>query len=222
MDIEICRHYAYERWRCDFYATTIGVSIVVFLGVLGNAGTLFTLSGRRLATATFVYYRAIACVDLCRCIFVFTYVLRVLVPFRRYYWTSWYEAHLMYFIIGTLGFISTTLAVLLCFRLCYCIVQSRRMKKMHTNANETKRIIYGVATASFLINLWLCFERQVRITSEDECAFPGDDGAVDRNESISVTSTVSDIARKKYALAPSEFSYAHSSLLKVSFVRASR
>lgn len=215
MDIENCRRYAYQRWQCDFYATAIGTSLVVFLGVLGNAATLFTLSGRRLTTATFVYYRAIACVDLCRCIFVFTYVLRVLVPFRRYYWTSWYEAHLMYFIIATLGFISTTLAVLLCFRLCYCIVQSRRLKKMHTNASETRLIIYGVAAASFFINIWLCFERQVGLTTEDECSVSLEDALDKYNETVSITTSVSN-GGKKYALEPSEFSYAYPSLLKVS------
>lgn len=155
---EFC-HSLFDRHRSiDYYATTIGIGLVIVFGVFGNAGTLLTLSGRRLTTATFVYYRAIAFTDLIRCAFVLSYVLRVVVPFRHYYGATWYEAHLMYFIINTLSFVSTSLAVTLCVRLCIGILQSRRLKKTKTNPKTTRIFVYLIVVVALVVNCCLCYE----------------------------------------------------------------
>lgn len=217
--IALCRQYGQKRWSIDFYATAIFASMVTIFGVFGNVATLLTLSGRRLTTATFVYYRTIAVVDLCRCLFVFTYVLRVLIPFRRYYWTTWYEAHFMYFAISTLGFISTSLAVFLCFRLCTGIVKSTRLKKTKTNPSETRKVIYCVLAAALFVNVWLCFEYDVEEMNEDECAM-GDEPTFDKNFHGNPTGNESHPHiqdAKKFALRPSQFNFDYSILLKVSF-----
>lgn len=155
---EFCHNLFVRHRSIDYYATTIGIGLVVVFGIFGNAGTLLTLSGRRLTTATFVYYRAIACTDLIRCFFVLSYVLRVVIPFRNYFGATWYEAHLMYFIINTLSFVSTSLAVTLCVRLCIGILQSRRLKKTKTNPKTTRIFVYLIVGVAIAINFCLCFE----------------------------------------------------------------
>lgn len=153
--------YQLEQKKIDFYVSTYGMGIVVILGFLGNCFVYLTLTNVRMAFSTCSYYRLIAASDFCLCLVLFTYILRTWIPFRKFYITSFYEAYIMYYILDVGQLISVCTATLLCVKLCYGILQSRKLKRSATDPSTTKFLLSIVVVGSFLLGVGRIFEKEI-------------------------------------------------------------
>lgn len=150
-----------EEKNIDFYVSTFGMGTLVIFGLFGNCFTYFTLSNVRMAFSTCTYYKLIAVSDFGLCLTLFTYILRTWLPFRSSYFSTFFEAYMMYSILDIFQFISLCSATVLCLKLCYGIFQSRKLKRSATNPSMTKMLLTIVVVCAFLFSLSRCFEKEM-------------------------------------------------------------